>query len=98
MSFFLKKNRYLTRGTRLMIHERKMSKELHLQGPLTTLIPTVTAVLHELEASIKIQNEGFESLIVGSTITMDEVLKRAPNNWYIEADEARDYGLVEAII
>ena len=98
MSFFLKRNRYLTRGTRLMIHERKMSKELHLQGPLTTLIPTVTATLHELEASIKIQNEGFESLIVGSTIKMEEVLRRAPSNWYIEANEALAYGLIEAII
>ncbi len=26
MSFFARQNRYLTRGTRLMIHERKLSK------------------------------------------------------------------------
>ena len=58
MSFFIKQNRYLTRGTRLMIHERKMMKTLNIQGPLTTCIATVTATLHEIEASIKIQNEG----------------------------------------
>ena len=33
MSFFARPNRYLTRGTRLMIHERKMSKMLSIEGP-----------------------------------------------------------------
>ena len=98
MSFFIKQNRYLTRGTRLMIHERKLSKKLHIEGPLTTCIATVTATLHEIEASIKIQNEGFKNLIVGSTIDMEEVLRRAPCNWYIEADEAKGFGLVEAVL
>jgi hypothetical protein len=28
MSFFARQNRYLARGTRLMIHERKLSKKL----------------------------------------------------------------------
>src|SRR5215510_6805263 len=28
MSFFVRQNRYLARGTRLMIHERKLSKNL----------------------------------------------------------------------
>jgi hypothetical protein len=85
MSFFSIKNRYLTRGTRLMIHERKLDKQLHINGPLTTCVATVTAALHEIEASIAIQNEGFENLIQGSKVAMDEVLKRAPGNWYIEA-------------
>jgi ATP-dependent protease ClpP protease subunit len=98
MSFFAKRNRYLTRGTRLMIHERKLSKKLVLEGPLTTLIATVTATLHEIEASIKIQNEGFESLIRGSSVEMEEVLRRAPSNWYIEADDAKALGLIEAVL
>lgn len=32
MSFFARDNRYLTRGTRLMIHERKLSKTLNIDG------------------------------------------------------------------
>ncbi|WP_375410388.1 peptidase S14 [uncultured Methylobacterium sp.] len=98
MSFFARCNRYLTRGTRLMIHERKLAKELKLNGPLTTCVATVTATLHEIEASIAIQNEGFADLIVGSSVTMDEVLRKAPSNWYIEAEEARRLGLIEAVI
>jgi len=98
MSFFARENRYLTRGTRVMIHERKIDKRLRVNGPLTTTLASVKALLHELEHSIAIQNEGFENLIRGSDITMDEVLRRAPENWYIEAQDARARGLVEGVI
>src|ERR1700749_2770588 len=85
MSFFARPNRYLARGTRLMIHERKLSKKLTIDGPLTTCVATVKATLNEIESSIEIQNEGFQNLVLGSSVTMEEVLKRAPYNWYIEA-------------
>lgn len=98
MSFFAKPNRYLTRGTRLMIHERKLSKTLQIEGPLTTCVATVEATLNEIKASIDIQNEGFENLIRGSQVTMEDVLRRAPSNWYIEAHEAQTLGLVEAVL
>ena len=98
MSFFTAENRYLTRGARLMIHERKLDKQLQINGPLTTCVVTVTAALHEIEASIAIQNEGFENLIRGSKVTMEEVLSRAPRNWYIEANEAKSLGLVAGVL
>ena len=98
MSFFALENRYLTRGARLMIHERKLDKQLHINGPLTTCVATVTATLHEIEASIAIQNEGFENLIRGTKVTMEEVLARAPGNWYIEANEAKSLGIVAGVL
>ena len=98
MSFFARWNRYLTPGTRLMIHERKLSKELKLNGPLTTCVASVKAALNEIECSIEVQNEGFANLIRDSRVTMDEVLRRAPSNWYIEAEEAQALGLIEAVI
>jgi ATP-dependent protease ClpP protease subunit len=98
MSFFARDNRYLTRGTRLMIHERKLDKQLHITGPLTSCVATVRATLNEIEASVIIQNEGFENLVRGSNVTMEQVLERAPFNWYIEADEARSLGLIRAVI
>ena len=81
-----------------MIHERKMSKELRIDGPLTTCVATVEAALNEIKSSIEIQNEGFRNLIVGSSVTIEEVLKRAPSNWYIEAEEARTLGLIETVL
>ncbi len=98
MSFFAVENRYLTRGARVMIHERKMDKQLHVTGPLTTCIASVRAMLNELEHSIAIQNEGFENLVRGSSVTMEEVLKRAPANWYIEAQEAKALALIAEVI
>ena len=77
MSFFAKQNRYLTRGTRLMIHERKLSKKLVIDGPLTTCIAVVKATLNEIECSIAIQNEGFQNLILGSNIPFEQVLQKA---------------------
>ena len=89
---------YLTRGTRLMIHERKLAKTLVIDGPLTSCLATVRATLNELECSIAIQNEGFQNLVVGSNVDFNEVLQRAPSNWYLEAEEARNMGLIEAVL
>jgi ATP-dependent protease ClpP protease subunit len=98
MSFFARENRYVTRGTRLMIHERKLDKKVHLEGPLTTCVATVKALLNEIESSIAIQNEGFQNLVLGSTVSLEEVLERAPANWYLEASEAKKLGLIEGIL
>jgi len=98
MSFFKRENRYLTRGTRLMIHERKLSKTLVIDGSLTACVATVEASLNEIKSSIVIQNEGFENLIRGSNVTMAEVLSRAPSNWYVEANEAKQLRLIEDVL
>ncbi len=98
MSFFAKENRYLTRGTRLMIHERRLTKTLNIEGPLTTCIADLEATLNEIRASIEIQNEGFENLVRGSRLSLEDVLKRATTNWYVEAQEARDLGLIEGVL
>lgn len=98
MSFFARENRYLTRGARLMIHERKLTKTLQIEGPLTSCIASVEATLNEIRASIEIQNEGFRNLVHGSSVTIDEVLRKAPSNWYIEAGEAQQLGLIEAVL
>jgi ATP-dependent protease ClpP protease subunit len=98
MGFFAAENRYLARGTRVMIHERIITRDIHLEGPLSTCIASLKATLHEIEASIAIQNEGFANLILGSQVSMEELLKRAPENWYLEANEAQALGLVAAVI
>lgn len=98
MSFFKRDNRYLTRGTRLMIHERQNHCSVELHGPLTGAVPVLLAKLHEMETSIAIQNEGFENLVRGSQVPLDEVIRKAAGNWYIEAQEAVKLGLVAGVI
>lgn len=63
-----------------------------------TCIAGLRAKLHEIENSIAIQNEGFENLIRGSSVTMEEVRRKAPENWYIEATEAQALGLIQRVV
>lgn len=98
MANFPADRRFLTRGTRIMVHERQMTKTINLSGPLKTLTATLKATLHEIEHSIRIEEEGFAKLVEGTRLSLDDVRRRAPENWYIEADEARDLGLVLDVI
>lgn len=98
MSAFPVEKRFLTRGTRLMLHERAMTSTVNLSGPLTTLPALLKAKLHEIEESIRIQEEGFRDIVRGSSVTFEELQAKAPSNWYIEAEEARARGLVLDVI
>lgn len=88
--------RYLTRGTRLLIHERVMT--FYLSGSLKTLTETMRSHLSEVEHAVKVEEESFADLVAGSTLTVEEVRRRAPADWYIDAEEARDLGLVRDVI
>ena len=98
MSAFPVDKRILTRGTRLMLHERQITKQINLNGPLRMCVASIKAALHEIEQSIDIEEEGFRDLIAGSRVTFEELHEKAPANWYIGAEEARDLGLVLDVI
>ncbi|MDP1027382.1 ATP-dependent Clp protease proteolytic subunit [Sphingomonas sp. KR1UV-12] len=98
MAAFPVDSRFLTRGTRLMIHERLMNSTIQLNGPLSTLDYLLKAKLNEIADSIRIQDEGFAALVEGSQVPLSELKEKAPSNWYIEAEEARRRGLVLDII
>lgn len=90
--------RYLTRATRLMIHERIIDKTIHLIGPLRSSVASLKAALHEVEHSIRIEEEGFEAIVAGSKVDFATMRKRAPENWYIPCEEALELGLIQGII
>ncbi|GAA0742830.1 peptidase S14 [Sphingomonas sp. ABOLD] len=98
MSGFPADKRFLTRGTRLMLHERQMHSSIDLSGPLRMLPAILKAKLNEIEHSIAIEEEGFRALVAGARVDFEELRRRAPYNWYIEAEEARDLGLVLDVI
>ena len=91
-------HRFLTRGTRLMLHERQMSGSIDLSGPLTNLPVELKAKLHEIEQSVLIQEEGFRAIVNGSKVTFETLREKARSNWYIDAEEARELGLVLDVI
>ncbi len=98
MSAFPVDKRFLTTGSRLMIHERLMTSTVQLSGPLSTLPATLKAKLHEIQDSIRIQDEGFAQLVEGSKVTLDELKAKATENWYIEAEQALELGLILDVI
>lgn len=98
MSFFPREDRFVTRGTRLMIHERQISGSVTLNGPLSSCVAALKAKLNEIEQSIHIEEEGFAAIARGSEVTLEQIKEKAPENWYIEAEEARDLGLVLDVI
>jgi ATP-dependent protease ClpP protease subunit len=98
MATFPVDKRFLTSGTRIMIHERIMNKTIEVSGPLKSCVATLKATLHEIEHSIRIEEEGFRDIVAGSCVPFEDVQQRAPTNWYIEAEEARDLGLILDVI
>ena len=98
MSAFPVNCRFLTRGTRLMIHERSLTSTVQLSGPLSTLPDILKAKLHEIEHSMRIQDEGFAAIVKGSNVTLDDLKSRATANWYVDAADALKLGLVLDVI
>ncbi|MEM7689300.1 MAG: ATP-dependent Clp protease proteolytic subunit [Pseudomonadota bacterium] len=98
MSYFPREDRFLTKQTRIMVHERQMVDAVQLNGPLSSCVSALKAKLNEIEHSIRIEEEGFAAIAQGTDVTFEEIKKRAPANWYIEAEEAKDMGLVLDVV
>ena len=98
MAGFPPGDRFLTADATLLIHCRQLEEELKLSGPIRASLPKLRAKCHEIETGIELEREGFERLIEGSDVTMDELLEKALYNWYVPAEEAVTRGLVAGIV
>lgn len=98
MSAFPIENRYLTKSTRLLIHERSICKDIKFDGPLKSLLTKLKQLEHEIEHAILIENEGFRAIVEGSNIDFEDVVKRATDNWYISCEEAKEMGLIADVV
>lgn len=98
MSAFPRDQRYLTREAMLLIHGRQLEKTVELTGPIRTSIPYVEALLAQLNIGVGLEEKGFRRLIEGSRLSLEEVIGKATNNWYLTAEEAHDLGLVAALV
>ena len=98
LSAFPVANRYLTRNTLLLIHERQANLQVNISGPLSSGVPELQALLAQLESGQMLQNRGFARLVEGTDIRMEEILARAARNWYLSAEEALARRLVAALV
>ena len=60
--------------------------------------PKIEALLHQIDTGVELEVQNFHKLIVGSEITIDELLEKALYNWYVPASEAFNRGLIAGVI
>lgn len=98
MSAFPVEDRWMDRHGVLMIHCRKLDKELQFKNFLVLEREAVQALLHEIDIGIKVQTWDFKALIGGSSVTLEELQREACRNWYLTAEEALQKGLVAGVV
>lgn len=91
--------RFLSRDAVLLIHERKMDKSIHFSGPLRACAALARDVLAEVENGQRLEREGFEQLVDGSGLAIDQLMARVlEGNWYLKAGEALERRLIAGIV
>ena len=99
MGCFPKSLRYITKDTTLLIHERRLDKEVSLiDRPLSACAQIVQQLRAQIENSQRLEKEGFKRLAKGSEINAEDIGRRAKDNWYLSAQEAFELGLVAGLI
>lgn len=99
MSAIPRERRFLTADCEVLIHERKMAKDIHLDGALRGCRSTILDVLAEIESGQRLERDGFARLVKGTRLTVDDIEKRVlEKDWYLTAREALDIGLVGGVV
>jgi ATP-dependent Clp protease, protease subunit len=98
MAAFPKDKRWLTSDAALLIHGRRMTKDLHLEGPLGSCRRVLEEMIADIDHGLRLEERGFAELIKGSDVSADEIARRAYGGWYLAAAEALSRGLVAGLI
>jgi ATP-dependent protease ClpP protease subunit len=98
MAAFPKDRRWLTSDAALLIHGRRMTKDLHLEGPLGSCRRVLEEMIADIDHGLRLEERGFAELIEGSDVDADEVARRAYGGWYLSAEEALSRGLIAGLI
>lgn len=99
MSSVRRDHRFLTKDCELLVHERKLKKDLHLEGALRGCRAAVHDVLAEIDSGQRLEREGFAQLVRGTSLTVDDVERRVlDKDWYLTAAEALEIGIVAGVV
>ena len=95
---FARGDRWLAKDAGLMIHGRKLTKCLNVDGPLRSERVKVEALLAEIDEGLRLERIGFERLIEDSDVTLEELERQTSGDWYVTAREAAQRRLVAGLI
>lgn len=98
MAGFARDRRWLTRDTTLLIHGRRITREIHLEGPLGSCRRVLEEVIADIDNGLRIEDGGFAELIEGSTVSLEEIRRRSYGGWYLTAPQAVELRLIAGII
>jgi hypothetical protein len=98
MAGFSRDRRWLTRDTTLLIHGRRMMRDLHLEGPLGSCRRVLEEMIADIDNGLRVEDGGFAELIEGSAVSMEEIRRRSYGGWYLTAPQALELGLVAGLI
>lgn len=98
MAGFQRADRWLSRDTTLLIHGRKLQKSIDFHGPLRSERDKAEALMAEIDDGLRVERSGFEMLIEGSDVGLEELEAKTVGDWYLTADDALDRRLVAGLI
>lgn len=98
MAAFPKEKRWLTRDSALLIHGRRMVKDLHLEGPLGSCRRVLEEMIADIDHGLRLEEQSFAELIRGTNVDAEEIARRAYGGWYLSAAEALSRGLVAGLV
>lgn len=98
MAGFPREDRFLTRDSVLLVHCRQLEMAVQLSGPLRVNAQRLREVLEQIDIGLKVESEGFASLIDGSDVSMEEITERAATNWYVPAEQALTRKLIAGVL
>lgn len=74
MAAFPATHRFLTADCVLLVHERRMDKELKLSGALRACTAVVKDVLAEIMNGQELERDGFKELIEGTSLSFEQLM------------------------
>jgi ATP-dependent protease ClpP protease subunit len=98
MAAFPTSRRWLSADTTLLIHGRRISKDMHLDGPLAGCRRVIEEVIADIDNGLRLEKEDFTRLIAESTISLEEIEAQACGGWHLTAREALERGLVRGVL
>ena len=98
MAGFSRDRRWLTRDTTLLIHGRRMMRDLHLEGPLGNCRRMLEEMIADIDNGLRVEDQGFAELIEGSAVSLEEIRRRSYGGWYLTASQALELGLVAGLV
>jgi ATP-dependent Clp protease, protease subunit len=98
MAAFPRVKRWLTKDAALLIHGRRMTRDLHLEGPLGSCRRVLEEMIADIDHGLCLEECGFAELIEGSNVDAEEIARRAYGGWYLSAEQALSRGLVAGLI